>query len=56
MTRKDPLETAKAILEGNKSSVIEMDDKEMKNEMAAMKEAMMKELSDNDASEERLLK
>ena len=32
MTRKDPLETAKAILEGNKSSVIEMDEKEMKNE------------------------
>ena len=54
MTRKDPLETAKAILEGNKSSLTEMDDKEMKNEMAAMKEAMMKELSDNDASEEEI--
>ena len=54
MTRKDPLETAKAILEGNRSSLTEMDDKEMKNEMAAMKEAMMKELSDKDASEEEV--
>jgi len=54
MTRKDPLETAKAILEGNKSSVTEMDDKEMKNEMAAMKEAMMKDLSDKDASEDEV--
>jgi len=53
MTRKDPLETAKAILEG-KTSLIEMDDKEMKNEMAAMKEAMMKDLSDKDASEEEV--
>ena len=54
MTRKDPLETAKAILEGNRSSLTEMDDKEMKNEMAAMKEAMMKEMSDKDASEEEI--
>ena len=53
MTRKDPLETAKAILEG-KTSLTEMDDKEMKNEMAAMKEAMMKDLSDKDASEEEV--
>ena len=53
MTRKDPLETAKAILEGN-TSLTEMDDKEMKNEMSAMKEAMMKELHDKDASEEEV--
>ena len=53
MTRKDPLETAKAILEG-KTSLTEMDDKEMKNEMAAMKEAMMKDLSDKDASKEEV--
>ena len=51
MTRRDPIETAKAILEG-KSSMSEMDDKKMKAETVAMKEAMIKELSDNDVSEE----
>ena len=53
MTRKDPIETAKAILEG-RSSVTEMDDKKMATEMVAMKEAMMKEMSDNDTSEEEV--
>lgn len=53
MTRKDPIETAKAILEG-RSSVTEMDDKEMATEMVAMKEAMMKEMSDNDASDKEV--
>jgi len=55
MTRKDPLETAKAILEGKSSTnEMKMDAKEMKMEMAAMKEAMMKEMSDNDASKEEI--
>ena len=55
MTRKDPLETAKAILEGKSSTnEMKMDAKEMKMEMAAMKEAMMKELHDKDASEEEI--
>jgi len=55
MTRKDPIETAKAILEGKSSTnEMKMDAKEMKMEMAAMKEAMMKELHDKDASEEEV--
>tara|TARA_Y100001972_G_scaffold106983_1_gene135764 strand:+ start:361 stop:1650 length:1290 start_codon:yes stop_codon:yes gene_type:complete len=55
MTRKDPIETAKAILEGKSSTdEMKMDAKEMKMEMAAMKEAMMKELHDNGASEKEI--
>ncbi len=60
MTRKDPLETAKAILEG-KSSMDEgkhtdegMHPDQEQAEMVAMKEAMMKEMSDNGASEEEI--
>jgi hypothetical protein len=52
MTRKDPLETAKAILEGTKSSEDKKNTKSEEAEMLSMKEAMTKKLSDNDASEE----
>jgi len=61
MTRKDPLETAKAILEAKSSkktegvhSEMKMDEKEMYAEMEAMKEAMMKEMSDSDATKEEI--
>ena len=61
MTRKDPLETAKAILEAKSSKTPEgadiemkMDEKEMYAEMEAMKEAMMKAMSDSDATTEEM--
>lgn len=61
MTRKDPLETAKAILEAKSSKTPEgadiemkMDEKEMYAEMEAMKEAMMKAMSDSDATAEEM--
>ena len=61
MTRKDTLETAKAILEAKSSKKTEgadiemkMDEKEMQAEMEAMKEAMMKEMSDSDATKEEV--
>jgi len=61
MTRKDPLETAKAILEAKSSkktegvdSEMKMDEKEMYAEMEAMKEAMMREMSDSDATKEEI--
>lgn len=53
MTRRDPLEVAKAILENNLAEQ-EMSDSEKQMEMMAMKEAMMKEMSDRDASDEEM--
>jgi len=47
MTRKDPLKVAKAILEGAFAEE-KMSDKEMKMEMDAMKEAMMKHVSEQE--------
>lgn len=53
MTRRDPLEVAKAILENNLAEQ-EMSNSEQEMEMQAMKEAMMKEMSDRDASDEEM--
>lgn len=53
MTRRDPLEVAKAILENNLDEQ-EMNASEQEMEMQAMKEAMMKEMSDRDASDEEM--
>jgi len=53
MTRRDPLEVAKAILESNLAEQ-EMNASEKEVEMEAMKEAMMKEMSDRDASDEEM--
>jgi hypothetical protein len=51
MTRRDPLQVAKAILENNLAEQ-EQTASEQEMEMEAMKEAMMKEMSHRDASDE----